>query len=671
MFRRLCWNGLDGTWPYRRQRVVAARPAAGPVPDAAGGTAGAGGLTGPQGASLTGPDDVAAGYAAVPACDEQAAGHDVAPTGGPTTGPISADSVTHAIAPIGRSLSTERGNTSRPDPGDGQAELWACYEAEFSWLQQAVGARVACLLAARTAASCQHVRTPHGPAARPHPFGALLSARPPPASLPACLHAAGVADWARPLDRPELASLARLWPLAECTEAMLAAGGDERLALDPATRLNRYHCAPWPRPDVVSFGSCTASSLSAPAFAAAGLARRRLAAAAASAGTEAALAQASRATEAAILSHYQVVDLAGAVLTASGTDAALVVTALLAAEHPHETMTSILVSAAETGSGVPDAVQARHFAGLAPGATPVDKGARLAGFARTPRLTALALRDAAGRAFTAAEMEAACTSAVTAALATGRATLHAIDGSKTGLTAPDKPGLLRLRARFGAALDIVVDACQARIEPADLRWYLQHGFPVMVTGSKFFTAPGFCGALLFPRARLEAVAAARLPAGLAAYARLDGGFGSRRCAGLLLRWAAALHEMTAFAGCDPGEVTQRLDGCAGALRQAVARDGRLALVAAPRPPGAGWSGRQSVFTFTVRDGQGLLGADRLRALYVAGAASRCQLGQPVLLGDAGVAGLRIALSAAQLRDDSAQEQVEDVVARVGELLDAG
>ncbi len=572
-----------------------------------------------------------------------------------------------------RSVETGAGFADRTPAGTGaQPDLWACYEAEFAWYirHPAASERVACVLAARTAASRQHIRLPQAQGRIPHPFQALLSAAPDPAVLPACLHAAGITGRARAMDAAEMAVLARLWPLAACTEALLAGGGDDRLALDPASRLNRYHCAPWPRPEVVSFGSCTASSLSEAAFASAGQARRSLLAAALSAGTEAALAQASRATEAAILSHYQVADLAGAVLTASGTDAALVLTAVLAAEHPHEKVTSILVSATETGSGVPDAVQARHFAGLAPGSTPVAKGACLDGLAQAPDYVALALRDAAGRPFTAAEMEVSCAAAITTALASGRATLHAIDGSKTGLTAPDKPALLRLRARFGAALDIVVDACQARIEAADLRWYLQQGFPVMVTGSKFFTAPGFCGAVLFPRARLDAIAAgASLPAGLAAYARLDGGFGSRHCAGLLLRWAAALHEMAAFAGHDPGQVAHRLDGCADALRQAAARDGRLALVAAPRPPGPGWSGRQSVFTFTVRDGRGVLGVDRLRALYTAAAAADCQIGQPVLLGGAGPAGLRIAFSAAQLSGEPPREQVAWVMARV--LVNAG
>ena len=43
-------------------------------------------------------------------------------------------------------------------------------------------------------------------------------------------------------------------------------GGDARIVLDPATALNRYHSAPYPR-DVLSFASSTANDLSADAMA--------------------------------------------------------------------------------------------------------------------------------------------------------------------------------------------------------------------------------------------------------------------------------------------------------------------------------------------------------------------------------------------------------------------
>ena len=48
---------------------------------------------------------------------------------------------------------------------------------------------------------------------------------------------------------------------------------------------------------------------------------------------------------------------------------------------------------------------------------------------------------------------------------------------------------------------IVIDACQARLGRARIRWYLERGFPVLLTGSKFFTGAPFSGALLVPEPR--------------------------------------------------------------------------------------------------------------------------------------------------------------------------
>ncbi len=547
---------------------------------------------------------------------------------------------------------------------------------------------VAVILAARAAASQPAPgRTGRGdeawPESRLAPFRAAM---PDPAALVADLPAP--AGQVSRLTTAEWACLRAAWPFALATEHLLASGGDDRLTLDPATGLNRYGCAPWPRPHVVGFASCTASSLSDEAFVAADQARRGLIANALVHGPQVALAQASERAAALILAHFDVADLAHAVLTASGTDAALVVTGLLAAEHDGAAMTSLLVSPAETGSGVPDAVQGRHFAGVAPTGHTVSKGGVLDGLSQAPRLATIALRDAAGTPFTAAELAASCTAAIEAALPGGRVVLHAIDGSKTGLAAPDRATLLRLAARFGASLDIVIDACQARIEPALVRWYLQQGFPVLVTGSKFFAAPGFCGAVLFPRARLSRIAAnGRVPAGLAGYARLEAGVGSRLCPGLLLRWTAALHAMTAFRALTAGDAAARLDTLGAAIRNALRQDRRLRLVTAPQPPGMGWSDRRSVFTFAVRNEAGWMSAEQLRPVYQALqedvsdrtpghagtqlAATLCQVGQPVQLGSHALGGLRLALSAEQVVQGGDQaDALSCVTGKLRLLLDA-
>ena len=472
------------------------------------------------------------------------------------------------------------------------------------------------------------------------------------------------------LDGESLAQVQRLWTLAIATEQLLVQGGDDRLTLDPVTGLNRYGCAPRPRTDVVAFGSCTASSISARGFVAADAMRRYLLGAALEKPIADALDDAAKEITGELLRYFGLQGDAAAMLVASGTDAALVVTAMIAAAHPGLPLTSILMSPSETGSGVPQAVQGRHFASWTASGEAVTKGSPLDGLSGLPALQTIELRDGAGEPRSAAAIGADCEAAVDAAAARGHVVLHAIDGSKTGLTAPGRETLRRLRAKHGARLTIVVDACQVRIEPSLVRAYATAGYFVLVTGSKFFAAPGFCGAVLIPRLHGGSAFAAGVPVGLRAYATAAGGMIARRCPGLLLRWAAALDSMGRFAKVPSDKVRAAIGRSAADVRSLFGGDARLRLIAAPRPAGAGWSDAGSVITFAVRRGGNgtFLPADGLRPLYLAladdcsaaieGATEaerrlagvRCQIGQPVCLGDAPFGGLRIAFSADQLVD---------------------
>ncbi len=506
----------------------------------------------------------------------------------------------------------------------------------------------------------------------------LAGPLPPIAQLAACwrlLAEATASDEPAP-DLAALEMVARLWHLAAPTEALLTAGGDDRLTLDRQTGLNRYLCPPYPAPHVISFSSCTASIISQPAFAAAEAVRQDLIAASCVAAPDDVLARASDQIVAELLVHLDVADIAEAVLAASGTDATLLLTGLLAAERPRQTMTTVLMTPSETGSGVPEAVQGRHFAPCTASGQVVEKGGAVEGFPPGLSLVSVALRDGAGAPRTPDAVAADCEAAIEAAASRGRVVLHAIDGSKTGLAAPGLLALDLLADRFGERLDIVVDACQLRIEPALVRRYLERGWPVLITGSKFFGAPGFCGAILFPRRRLQRIAGGgRVPDGLGAYASLSDGTVSRRCPGLLLRWAAALAHMRDFAGMAAGDVRAAIDRAGGQMRAAMMRERRVQLVPAPRPDGCGWSDRPSVLTFSVRGRGRALSADGLRPIYraLAGDLSggACLIGQPVVLAD-GIGGLRLALSAAQIvGGGDLRAPVSAVFEKLGALLDEG
>jgi hypothetical protein len=473
----------------------------------------------------------------------------------------------------------------------------------------------------------------------------------------------------------------RLWRFAQPLEALLIDGGDDRLTLDKATGRNRYLCVPYPEPGCIALGSCTASSPSVVAFAAAEQRRQDMFASAIVAGSVAAVRSASSDVTQALLAHFQVADLAEAVLAASGTDATLLLTGLLAAEHPARRIETILMSPSETGSGVPDAVRGQHFACRTASGQAVQKGRAVDGFPPTLGLRTIALRGPDGVPRAAGDVAADCDEAIGRIRAEGgHAVLHVIDGSKTGLLGPDRETCRLLAARFGGALDVVIDACQARIEPEIVRWYLGHGFPVLVTGSKFFAAPGFCGAILFPRERLRRIAGGgRLPDGLGAYADLTEDGVSRRCPGLLLRWAAALEEMRRFAAVPPAAIRNAVDRLGAQARAAIMRDDRLRLIHAPRPEGAFWSDRSSVFTFAARRDGRWMSAAELRPFYAAmtrpmGGAEegglRCFLGQPVDLGP-GLGGLRIAFNAAQAAGSGdMRAELASVFGKLHMLLDS-
>lgn len=380
------------------------------------------------------------------------------------------------------------------------------------------------------------------------------------------------------LARPKIAAPEqppRLAALFAPLERLLAGGGDTRLAIDPATKLNGYGCRPSPRPDAFTFASSTATSISDRAFLRAGAARDTLLASAIirEDAFEARLEDLRG-------ELAQALGLAGSgvsiVLSPSGTDAQL--QALFAARAGLDgPVTSIIVAADETGSGTGFALTGCHFNTATARGLSVTKGAAIAGFANTASID-IPLTDEMGRRRSAAEIDAAVIAAVAASVNDGRRVLlQTMDRSKLWRRAPSRACLDEIAARWPDDVQIVVDACQLRTSPTRLKSALARGEMVLITGSKFFTGPPFSGALLIPPRHAERVAHARLPDGLRAYshagdwpsgwphlrAQLPDGFN----AGQWLRWEAALAEIEAYRAVPQSFRTQALARfCDGATR---------------------------------------------------------------------------------------------------------
>jgi hypothetical protein len=209
-----------------------------------------------------------------------------------------------------------------------------------------------------------------------------------------------------------------------------------------------------------------------------------------------------------------------------------------------------------------------------------------------------------------------------------------------------------------------VDACQLRCSISRIREYLESGFSVMITGSKFAGGPPFSGALLLPSWMVERLNNLVLPCGLLDYSasedwpielrrkmstRLNEPFNP----GVGLRWEAALAELEALNRMEP-HARQKVTHV---FRDTV----RRLILDSPQLEAADvdcWDDdERTIFpVFTVRkDGQPMP-PDELRrhlgtALSARGHAhmdKRFHVGQPVPIGNR--AALRICLSAPHIVD---------------------
>jgi len=344
------------------------------------------------------------------------------------------------------------------------------------------------------------------------------------------------------LDAPDRSSLAR----QDALVASLLSGGDSRLQVDAGIGINKYLCPPRPAPDMLCASSCTASPVTAQGFRRCADAWQRLAACLSERQRTRTLDSYARDIRTRLLDYFHAAGLAEAILCPSGTDALLTATMLLHLERPDQPMTAILPQASEIGTGVPLAATLRHFDGPAPSDAPLVDAAVAA--------IEIPLRDRDG--VPRPDDELAEAYAAAAAEVRGRAVVYLTHSTKTGLIAPVRPP---------RGAEIIVDACQARIEPRLVAHALRQGWPVLVTGSKFFGGPAFSGAVLFPSQRLAAI---QQQAPGRSREVLQRGASNM---GMLLRWIAALDAIAAFDALgDQDQVAGRLQDRAAAIERGIA-----------------------------------------------------------------------------------------------------
>jgi hypothetical protein len=464
---------------------------------------------------------------------------------------------------------------------------------------------------------------------------------------------------------------------------------------------------------MLSFASSTATSISQRAYDRAAEARQRLMRSAIAVGIDAAFDARIEAMRDELKAHLGLsrttVDV---VFSASGTDSQLhalfLARALLGPE-----LTTVIVAADQTGSGTPFTACGQHFSAATANGSAVRKGEPIAGLAHSAASVALALFDAAGVFRPQAESDAQVLSAVEKSIANGRnVVLQIMDSSKLGWRAPSDECIDEISMRWPGQVQFVVDACQMRLGRARLQKYLDRGYLVIVTGSKYFTGPPFSGALLVPAALSNALdGVAEFAPGLGQYTsrsdwpkhwqNLRSHFPLRTNLGQWLRWEAALEEIRAYYGVPEAFRLMALTTFGNGVQRIIASSPSLRLLRPQQRFEAGSVDDEefcqpTIFPFTIQHDARPLSLDDCRKIHralsedseTAGSATEqgcdpeiaarvCLIGQPVALGHGEGhpgAALRISASARLVSEtwcssqDTARADLQRELGHVGTIV---
>lgn len=344
--------------------------------------------------------------------------------------------------------------------------------------------------------------------------------------------------------------------LAKPTEYLLMDGGDLRLNIDEIDLLNKYGCRPFPRPDAFTFSSSTATSVSNFAFDKTDKVRSILIRNSLKNGFRNATIEFSELLKNNLKKIFKLNEESEIIFSPSGTDSSLQIAAITQIFSDRE-ITHVLVASDETGSGVPSALKGCHFENTTALNFPVKKGDKIEGF-RDVDLIKIPFRDENGSLKSSKQLDEEVYDAIYKTNEQGRhIVLHTMDQSKLGYQSPSDELIKRLDTLSKLSIQIVVDASQLRLDPKDIQNYLNKGYIVTITGSKYFTGPPYSGALLLPKSVSKVILSVKnsLPAGLTQYYNHSDWPISWFCSndlsdgynyGSYTRWNAAIVEMDRY-----------------------------------------------------------------------------------------------------------------------------
>jgi len=344
--------------------------------------------------------------------------------------------------------------------------------------------------------------------------------------------------------------------LAKPTEYLLMSGGDLRLNIDEVELLNKYGCRPFPRPDAFTFASSTATSVSNFAFDKTDKVRSILIGNSLKNGFKNATIEFSELLKSNLHKIFKLNDACEIIFSPSGTDSSLQIAAITQIISDKE-ITHVLVASDETGSGVPSALKGCHFENTTALNFPVKKDDKIEGF-RDIDLIKIPFRDENGELKSSDQLDTEVFNAISETNRLGRhVVLHAMDQSKLGYQSPSEEMIKNLDTLDNLSMQIIVDGSQLRLDPKDINNYLNKGYIVTITGSKYFTGPPYAGALILPESVSKLINSVKntLPEGLTQYYNHSDWPTSWYCSkdlsegfnyGSYMRWNAAIVEMDRY-----------------------------------------------------------------------------------------------------------------------------
>jgi len=403
-------------------------------------------------------------------------------------------------------------------------------------------------------------------------------------------------------------------------EQFLTHGGDDRSLIFTDTGTNKYHIAPRPiASDAIFRGSCTCNAPTERGYqAAAQLYENTIST---SNDLDATLKEIFENQRDRIAKCLELPEGTEVVLCPSGSDAEYIpiVMARQLIQNPSRKMKNYVTQLKEIGAGSSVASGGLYFSTHAPltgRLSEEEQNKGLKGFA-TPSLEEISIpaRERSGSVIdgsqTITDMAAADQDSYTL--------LHGVFGGKTGLRDAVMPG--SNDSTMG-----IIDACQGRFSLEELHGWLANDSVVLFTGSKFYQAPPFCGAVFIPPNMAAQLSQLPAPEPKEMFDSLSGfvtdkelspclvnSWGpllknsQRNNVGLALRWEAGLAGMEALSGTPDPQRVQAVEEWANQVT-AMVQDESAYLDA--------WCIERSIISIRLKKGDdGWLNMDELRNVY--------------------------------------------------------